>query len=429
MTIDTPQAPPDFTLDAASIVQQAEALVAASDKVWNVVAQIPPEEATFANAILPLIRDENARMSISPQLGFLHNVSPSKELRDAAKEARKIFNQDSVGRFSRADVFRVVDAIWQKKEPLDPESQLYLEKLRIQFLKTGQGLTDESVKAKVKEDLVKILELESDYIRNLDSDVGGLWLTLDELQGVPQSHLDRWKADGDKRWVDHKIPNYTAVMQHAVRDDVRQKVWFDMENRVKDLNGPILKELVVLRDEVARALGYKHHAEKRESDRIVKTDDAVQFLKRVRGVLQDLGKHELESLKVLKAKKVQEDKSQILPTSKLFFPWDRAFFERLATQNSLKVNQNEVAEYFPFDRCLPRMLSILGAMFGVKFLKYSRDDPQITTWHEGVDVYSVWDEDAPGGNFLGYFYMDVYPRDNKYGHKGMFKMRPVSCRL
>ncbi|RFU76608.1 thimet oligopeptidase [Trichoderma arundinaceum] len=420
----TPQPPPNFGLDAVSILQQAEALITASAKVWDAIAQIAPEEATFSNAILPLIHDENDRMSISPQLGFLHNVSPLKELREASKEARAILNRDSVGRFSRADVFRVVDAVWQRKESLDPESQLYLEKLRGQFLKTGQGLTDEAVKAKVKENLVKISELENEHIRNLDSDVGGLWLTVDELQGVPQSHLDRWKADGDKRWVDHKIPNYTAVMHHAVRDEVRQKVWLDMENRVKGLNGSNLKEILVLRDEVARALGYKHHAELRESDRILKTDDAVQFLNRIRGVLQELGTRELQSLKDLKAKKVQEEKSQTSPLSEPFFPWDRAFFEHLAEQNALQIDQAQVAEYFPFDRCLSRMLTILGALFGVKFIKYPLDAPQITTWHDGVDVYSVWDEEAKGGDFLGYLYMDVFPRDHKYGHKGTFKMRP-----
>ncbi|KAL7942488.1 hypothetical protein V8C42DRAFT_331141 [Trichoderma barbatum] len=424
MALPTPQPPPDFTLDSASIVQQAELLVTASAKVWDAVAQISPEAATFAVAISPLIRDENDRMSISPQLGFLHNVSPSKELREASKEARNILNNDSIGRFSRPDVFRVVDAVWQRNEPLDPELRLYVEKLRRQFIRTGQGLTDEVAKAKVKENLIKINELENEHIRNLDSDVGGLWLTLDELQGVPQSHLDRWKADGDKRWIDHKIPNYTAVMQHAVRDEIRQKVWFDMENRAKDLNGASLKEILVLRDEVARALGHRHHAELRESDRILKTDDAIGFLNRIRVVLQELGMHELESLKALKAKKTQQEQPQNAPVSEPFYPWDRPFFQRLAKQNSLQVNQDEVAEYFPFERCLSRMLSILGALFGVKFLKYPRDVPHITTWYEGVDVYSVWREDTEGGDFLGYFYMDMFPRDHKYGHKGMFKLRP-----
>ncbi|KAL6693939.1 hypothetical protein J3F84DRAFT_378127 [Trichoderma pleuroticola] len=424
MTPQPLQPPPDFTLDPASIVQQAELLIATSAKVWDAVAQISPEEAAFDSVILPLIHNENDRMSISPQLGFLHNVSPSKELRDASKEARKILNRDSIGRYSRADVFKVVDAVWQRNESLDPESRLYVEKLRSQFIKTGQGLTDAAVKAKVKESLVRINELEMEHIRNLDSDVAGLWLTLDELQGVPQSHLDRWKADGDKRWIDHKIPNYTAVMQHALRDETRQKVWLDMENRAKELNGANLKELLVLRDEVARALDYKHHAELRESDRILKTDDAVLFLSRIRNVLQELGLRELETLKALKAEKVQLEQSQDAPLSGQFFSWDRPFFTRLAEDKSLQVDQNEVAEYFPFDRCLSRMMHILGALFGVKFIKYPRDAPQITTWYEGVDVYSVWDDTAEGSDFLGYFYMDVFPRDNKYGHKGMFKMRP-----
>jgi metallopeptidase MepB len=47
-------------------------------------------------------------------------------------------------------------------------------------------------------------------------------------------------------------------------------------------------------------------------------------------------------------------------------------------------------------------------------------------WHEDVQVFSVWDEEAQGSGFVGYLYLDLFPREGKYGHAANFNLQPVS---
>ncbi|KND93220.1 Thimet oligopeptidase [Tolypocladium ophioglossoides CBS 100239] len=420
-----PQASLNFNiLNPSSFIKEAKDLVVTSAQVWEKVAKITPQDATFTGAISPIIYDENTRTARQQFLKFLNSVSPSKELRDASHEAERILTRDQVDRWSREDVFRVVDAVWRKEETVEPESRLFLETLREQFLKAGNGLTDEDSKGRVQEGLQKIQVLKADYTKNLNSNVGGLWLTVDELRGVPAAHLERWKADGDRRWVDHKMPNLTPVLQNATRADVRQKVWTSWDNMMKDTNGPVLKDLLILRDEVARTLGYKHHAELRESERILKTDEALEFLDTIRVVFTELGTQELQSLKALKQKQVQEQGLDFEPSPDYFFSWDRAFYQRLAKLSTFHFDEDLVAQYFPFERALERMLLLLEALFGVKFAKYPSNSLEISTWHPDVLTYAVWNDEANGGCFLGYLYLDVFPRDYKYAHKGHYKLQP-----
>lgn len=421
-----PQAPLNFNiLDPSSFIKEAEDLVATSAQVWDKVAKITPEDATFTNAIFPIVYDENTRTARQQFLKFLNSVSPSEELRDASHEAERILTQDQVHRWSREDVFRVVDAVWRKEENVDSESRLFLEKLREQFLKAGNGLADEDAKSRAQEGLQRLQLLKAEYTKNHNSNVGGLWLTVGELQGVPAAHLERWKADGDRRWIDRKGPNLDPVLRYATRADVRQKVWMSWDSMMKDTNGPILKELLILRDEVARTLGYKHHAHLRESERILKTDEAIEFLDVISILLTELGTQELQPLKALKEKHVTDQGLDFEPSPDHFFLWDRAFYQRLAKLDTFQFDEDLVAEYFPFERALERMLSLLEGLFGVKFVKYPSGSPEITTWHPDVLAYTVWNDEVNGRGFLGYLYLDVFPRDYKYSHKGHYKLQPV----
>jgi metallopeptidase MepB len=79
------------------------------------------------------------------------------------------------------------------------------------------------------------------------------------------------------------------------------------------------------------------------------------------------------------------------------------------------------------------MLKIFEEIFGFVFVELKPEErarlsptgkAEDIVWHEDVLIYSVWDDEASGSNFNGYLYLDLHPRDNKYGHNANFNLEP-----
>ena len=94
----------------------------------RLVSDVTPEQATFKSVLLPIALDDNKMAIESHIIGFYQAVSTDKALRDASTEAEKLLDDFSIESSMREDVFGLVDAVLQKKETLDAESQRLLEK-------------------------------------------------------------------------------------------------------------------------------------------------------------------------------------------------------------------------------------------------------------------------------------------------------------
>lgn len=404
-----PQAPIDFAVDPSFFTTEAAAAVAASDKVWDQVAAIPPSDATFTTAVLPLLHDEDARSVRTAWLTWIRSTSPDAAIRDASLQFTQAMSDDANQRWAREDVFRVVDAVWRRKEPLDPESQLCLDRIHRDFLELGLGLQDLEARGRAKEIQAALPKMTRDYISNLDHDLTGLWLTLDELKGVPQPTLDRWRADGDKRWIDRRLPNMNALLKSAESGETRRKVFMDYENRVAGKNDVLLREILELRHELAQLLGLKNWAEYRENYRLVSNDDALRFLNNVKDNLAQVAAHDVQSLQNLKTQHLTANPS---PDADKLFLWDRSFYKHRALESEFQLDAEALSEYFPFWGTLDRLLLLFEALFSLQIEKLT----SVSVWHPDVQAFAVWD--AESETFLGYMYLDPFPRDHKYGHKG-----------
>lgn len=434
-----PEDPPRWDLSPSTFNETAERLIKTSTAVWDHVASIKPEEADFENAVLPIIHDEQARETESKIFDFLHTVSPSKEVRDAAREASKAISRAVLGLETRIDVFLVVQAVVTRAESLDTESKLYLERLYDRFVMGGAKLEREDDRQRLRNIHSRLVELRQTYIGNINQDETGICLSVEELNGVPEHHLDRWKTAGpeardgqgpDKVWIDFKRPNLNPVLQYATNEDVRRRVLTASENRLKDCNEPLLREILLLKDEAARLLGYGNHAELMAKERMLDPATAKQFLAGLREKLTPKGKAELAAFAKLKREDNEHQTSNRLEatnhdSSGEVFLWDRQYYDRLSKARALVLNQDLVAEYFPFHLIVPKMLDIYEALFGLQFVKCPVNVEEGGAWHDDVTLYAVWDDEKEGGGFLGYLYIDPFPRPNKYTHFGTYRLSVV----
>jgi len=143
----------------------------------------------------------------------------------------------------------------------------------------------------------------------------------------------------------------------------------------------------------------------------------MQFLNDLEEKLRPVGIKELEVLLALK-KKEHEEKG--IPFDNEFYIWDYRYYDRKYIEESLDLDDMLVKEYFPVAVVVPTILSIYQNLLGVRF-----EEIHGSTWHQEVQQFAVWEKDAKDeSGFIGYCYLDLFPRASKYSHAAVWPLFP-----
>lgn len=404
----------------------------------SIVHDVNPDHASFNKVMLPMARDEDKMGLESHIIGFYSAVSTNKELRDASTEAEKLLDDFSIESVMREDVFQIVDATLKKEEKLDPESQRFLEKDHKSYIRNGLGLPPGPKRDRFKEIKKRLSEISISFQKNLNEESGALWFTREELDGLPDDVVNNFpKGEGEnagKLKVTFKYPDLFPTLRYAKNAEVRKKVFIENENKCNQ-NVPLFREAIVLRDEAARLLGYPNHATFRIEDKMAKTPKTVDdFLGDLRTRLAPGGLEEIKKLKALKREDLKERGMDDTDDGN-YYLWDHRFYDRMMLEKDFQLDQEKVSEYFPLQTTIRGMLRIFEELFGLAFVEITGDDRDKLAdtgkgsdivWHEDVQIFSCWNDEGEGSSFVGYLYLDLFPRQGKYGHAANFNLQPVS---
>ena len=426
-----PQAPPVFTGTPESVVADTKSLLSESKKITDdIVASISEKDADFKNILLPMARDEDQQSLRTHILGFYQSVSTDQALRDASTEAEKLLDDAYIEASMREDVFKLVDAVLEKKEKLDPESERLLEKEYKGYVRNGLNIPAGPKRDRFKEIKKSLSQLGIAFSKNLNEESGGIWFTAEELHGVPADVLSLLKKEGDNYFLTYKYPDLFPTLKYGTNVATRKQVFIGNENKCNQ-NVPLFREAITLRDEAARLLGYPNHAAFRIEDKMAKTPKTVDdFLADLRSRLSQGGLDEIEVLKKMKKDDVESRGEKF---DGHYFLWDHRFYDRMMEERDYQLDQQLIAEYFPLQTSIKGMLEIFEHLFGLHFVEVvGKDRDSISpsgkgddiVWHEEVQVFSVWDDEGEGGEFVGYLYLDLFPRTGKYGHAANFNLQP-----
>lgn len=424
--INPPQGAPTFAVTALSILEDATRLIESAREAQDHVAHTASlNSVTIENVLLPLALAENCLLSGSKLLQFHRFVSVDSAIREASAQAESMFKQFAAETAMREDIFKLVDALNNNPtRKLDAESKHFLDGIRGEFIKGGLNIPAGPQRDHFVKIQARINKLTNEFEKNAAAATTACaWFSTEELEGVPQDTLSALeKGEGQHEGKVRVVfrDHLRTVMRFASNPNTRKRAYIAHSNRCNE-NVPLFHEVVVLRDEAARLLGYPSHAALVVESKMARNTKTVHsMLNTLRSGLMQAGLGELERYKAIKE---ADYRSRDETWDEHYYLWDQPFYSRKLLLTAHSVNHDEISEYFPLQTTISGMMDIFGRLFGITFVEMTVMDSII--WHEDVQVFSAWNPHDHGGEFLGYLYLDLFSRAFKHTNPGNFPIVPV----
>ncbi|MBI5630387.1 MAG: Zn-dependent oligopeptidase [Elusimicrobia bacterium] len=399
-----------FGQDPQTLARECRQAKDSAEARLKELAAIPDRDRTFANTPEAL---EKTLAELSDQTAadtFLKYVSLSSDVRDAGNDCESLVNQFKVEVLSREDLFSAINGYAKKEEPLEGEPRRLLEKELLDFKRNGL-LLPASKRKEIKKIKKRLVELETQFSKNLNDVKDSLLVSRQELEGLAEDYIQRLPKEGGLYRVSVDYPDYFPFMENAKNSEARRKLEFLFNNRAAKENLPLLKEALRLRQKAARLLGYPSHADYVLEERMAKNSRSVrEFLGNLRKRLEPLAQKELQELSAFKKQAEGASADPVLRA------WDWRYYDNQLRKARYDVDKEKIKEYFPIETVLEGMLAVYQRLLGVKFHRIEG----AALWNPDVKLYKI--SDASGGEPLAYFYMDLFPREGKYKHAAAFSL-------
>jgi len=433
-----PQAPPSFDFTPSSLLAETQSIIARTKALEDHLATtLTPSTATFSNLLSPLEEDYLSARSRTTIIHHIGTVSADQALRDASLEADKLLAAASAESIARRDIAALVGAVYERykrgDEVLDPQDSHLLEETYGSYRRNGAALEEGPERERFLELKRELQDVLLAARRTLNEADDGVWFTREELEGVPERNVAKYKTREDENgttqyWVTFRGGDYVAVMHNAVRSATRKKAYLARGNRFPE-NVERLRRVVKLRDTLAKILDYENHAALKMEGRMSESvEEVVSFLDDLKDRLKPIGKAEIEALLELKRDHLKKmgavadaASGDVGDDFAYLYAWDFSFYQRMYDHEKFALDMSKFPEYFEVWHTLKGMLSIFERLFGLAFRR-----AECSAWHEDVVLYTVWDSDALGGEFLGYLYLDLFARQGKLSQAHHTSLVPVS---
>lgn len=371
-----------------------------------------PEPATFDNTFLPLETAGRSLERLQAIFGVHSsnlNVGPLPDIERAVTPKLAEF-EDKVTQHPQ--LFQRIAAIYDQRADLKltPAQLRLVEKRYRDFVRRGAKLNDEQ-KAKLSQINKRLASLFTDFsLRVLaDEQKHVTWIENEsDLAGLPPSIVAAMAAAAKDRgqpgkWaVTNTRSSMDPFLTYAQNRPLREKVWRTYYNRgdngdANDTNG-IIAEIVTLRAQRAKLLGFPTHAHWRLEPQMAKTPDATMAL----------------MLKVW-PKAVARVREEVADMQKIadsdgagitIEPWDYRFYAEKVRKAKYDLDFNEVKPYLQLEKLREGMMWAAGQLYGLQF----RQIHDVPVFHPDVRVWEVLDAT---GQHAGLWYFDPYAREGK----------------
>jgi len=378
-------------------------------------------EATFDNTIVALDR---AGATLNRVLGVFYpmlSANADDALMDVSNRMAPLLSEHFNSITLNKQLWQRVKYVHDHFEAAahDAEDQMLMRETYDGFVRSGANLEgeDRELYRQLSKRLTQ-LTLKFDQNALKETSRYELWLTQDDIAGLPESALDaakqaaRDKGRDDAWLVTLDAPSYGPFMKYSDRRDLRERL-YKMYNRQctsgEYCNLDILRDIANTRLEMAHLMGCKTYAEYKLQHTMAGTPARVyQMLNELKEAYLPVERNEMERLAAFASR--LEGKQVVI------MPWDYAYYSNKEKDSMFDINDELLRPYFELGQVTQGVFGFAKRMYGLCFAP--NHDAQV--FHPDVEVYDVTDED---GCAVGMIYLDFFPRATKQSGAWMTSFR------
>ena len=370
------------------------------------------ELPTFENTIVALERSGKLLDKVISAFFNVLNAEADDEMMDISQRVSPKLSESSNNIYLNEQLFARVKSIYDRKDELHlpMEDARLLEETFEAFCVRGAALEpEEKEKYRKLSSELSLLSLTFDQNALKDKNRYELLLTKeDELEGLPESIREaaalRAKEKGKTGWLFNlSAPSYVPFMRYSALRGLREKMYreyMSIGNKGDEYdNKEIIREIVNIRLEIARLMGYTNYADYKLKHTMAKTPARVyKLLNELLDAYKPVARNEYEA--------VQGFASETEKENITVMPWDWSYYSEKLKDIRFNVNDEMTRPYFELNHVKKGVFGLATQLYGITF----KENKEIPVYHPEVEAYEVYDAD---GKFLSILYTDFHPRDGK----------------
>ena len=372
-----------------------------------------PSDPTFENTIEALAYSGEQLDRVSSLFFNLNSAETNDEIQKIAQEVSPILTEFSSKISQNEVLFQRVKKVFDNKNilKLSEEQETLLHDTYNSFVRNGALLDDEDKRKleKINIDLSmkslqfgqNVLSATNHYFKHI--------IDKEELIGIPEAVLAQYAEEAKERGLEGYVitlhyPSYLPAVTYSENRNLREELFLANGKKAFDSgkwdNQSLIKEIVTLRQEKAKLLGYTNFAEYVLEERMAENSQKVfDFLYQLLEKATPFAEKEITELKTL-AKEDGIDEMQ---------NYDHAFYAEKLRKCKFDLNDEELKPYFQLEKVQEAVFDLAKRLFGLKFLEVT----DIQKYHSEVKTYEVYDDSNGKREFKAILYTDFHPRKGK----------------
>lgn len=359
--------------------------------------------------------DDRLSQAWSP-VGHMNAVVNSEDLRAVYNNCLPLLSEYSTRIGQNRQLFEAYQSLADSAEfdQLNSAQQKVINDTLRDFRLAGVALDDDK-KSRYGEIKKQLSELSSKFSDNvLDATMAWTKLITDasELSGLPESALAGARqlavAKEQDGWLlNLDFPSYFPVMTYCDNRDLRREVYTAYVTRASDQgpdagefdNSNNICQILKYRQELAELLGFANYAEYSLARKMAESPEKViTFLQDLVQRSKPQAEKELAELKTFARDEYGVTELEV---------WDIGYYGEKLRQQRYTISQEELRPWFPAEKVIAGMFTVVNRLFGVEFEAVT----EIDTWHKDVRFFNI----TRDGEVIGRFYLDLFAREHKRG--------------